>query len=57
MTFEKNLERDARMVAICARGGFEALCSYAMLLPEFSDGPDLVLEHAKWLKSDEKIHC
>lgn len=53
MKFKQNIERDARLVIAGMHGGFEAVCSVAMLMVEFNGGPDKVLAHAKWLKSDK----
>jgi hypothetical protein len=51
-TFVQDLERDARLVATGALGGFEAVCAAAMLLPELAGGPDTVIAHGTWLKAD-----
>lgn len=49
-TFTEDVERDARLVRAGMLGGFSAVCAVAMHYPEFKDGPDAVLAHAKWLK-------
>lgn len=54
--FEKNVERDARLVLTAMVGGFQAVCSQAMHMEEFKGGPDRVLEHADWLKSQDDAY-
>lgn len=50
MRFKQNTDRDATLVYAGMTGGFEAVCSQAMLMPEFSNGPNDVIKHSKWLK-------
>lgn len=54
MSFTQNIERDARLVLAGMTGGFDAVCGAAMLLPEFVGGPDKVIEHGEWLRSQPK---
>jgi hypothetical protein len=54
-TFEPNIDRDAVLVAEGMRGGFQAVCSRALLMsqdyPELAGGPDTVIAHGEWLKA------
>jgi hypothetical protein len=49
--FEQNAARDASLVYAGMHGGFPAVASQAMFMPEFKGGPDRVLAHAEWLKA------
>ncbi len=51
--FTQDIDRDARLVMVAMKHGPAALCSQAMLLgPEFAGGPDRLVEHGNWLRSD-----
>lgn len=56
MTFEQNVDRDARLVKAGMSGGFEAVCAVAMFDPEFAGGPDTVIAHGEWLKAQPKTY-
>lgn len=48
-SFEEDLKRDLVLVSAGLRGGLEGLRAAAMLMPEFSKGPDIVDAYTKWL--------
>lgn len=50
-TFTQNAARDAALVYAGMRGGFPAVASQAMFLPEFEGGPDAVIAHGEWLRA------
>lgn len=51
--FTPDVDRDARLVMVAMNHGREALYSHAMLLgEEFAGGPDRLVEHGNWLRSD-----
>ena len=50
--FTMDVDRDARLVVVSMHLGKEALFSQAMMLgEEFAGGPDRMVEHGNWMRS------
>ena len=52
--YVQDVELDAQMVAVCAKGGPSALLAYGFRCGRFPDGPDSVMERANATKLQGK---
>ncbi len=51
--FEKNVDRDMKILAASIEGGEDAVMAAAMFFPDFDGGPDAVHAYGRWISGED----